>query len=129
MKLMRDARGAAAVEFALVLPPLFALLMGIFFVGWGLNCGGDVRHAVERASRVYAVDRDATEASFRSAVAANLQFVPAGQVTLAVTRRTMASGAELVDIAWSYGHPLELPFLRDQAWRFASTLSVPRPPA
>jgi Flp pilus assembly protein TadG len=123
-----DTRGAAAVEFALVLSPLLALLMGIFFVGWGLHCGGEVRHAVERASRLYVVDRDATEAAFRSAVADNLRSVSADSIDLSVTRREMESGAELVDIAWSYGHSVQLPLLPDQNWVFAHTLSVPRPP-
>ena len=57
----RSQGGAAAVEFALVCSVLFTLIIGIFNLGWALYCGSDVRHAIERGSRIYLTSPNATE--------------------------------------------------------------------
>lgn len=127
-RLIRDERGAAAVETSLILAPLFAVLMGVFFVGWAIHCSGEVRQAVTRAGRVYALERSATEATFRQRFEAELDAVSPRQVTLQFRERALPSGAELVEIQWSYGHPTKIPFT-DQVYRFGGAIEVPRPPA
>lgn len=58
---MRDAartddRGAAAVEFALVLPLLLTLLFGIIEFSWAYSQQLDVRHGAREAARLVAVN-------------------------------------------------------------------------
>ena len=51
-----DQRGAAAVEFALVVPLLLTILFGIIEFGWAYGQHLDVRHGSREASRLTAVD-------------------------------------------------------------------------
>lgn len=126
-RLLRDDSGAAAVETALVLAPLFAVLMGVFFVGWAIHCGGEVRQAVTRAGRVFALDHAATEQVFQQRFEAELAFVSPSQVTLQFRERSLPSGAELVEIQWTYGHPTKIPFTTKN-YQFGGAIEVPRAP-
>ncbi|WP_394555065.1 TadE/TadG family type IV pilus assembly protein [Agromyces sp. MMS24-JH15] len=51
----RDERGAAAVEFALVVVPLLTLLFGIIDFGWIFNQQVSLSNAAREAARYYAV--------------------------------------------------------------------------
>ena len=52
----RRERGAAAVEFALVLPLLLTLLFGIIEFGWAYAQMLDVRHGAREGARLVAVN-------------------------------------------------------------------------
>ena len=75
-------RGAAAVEFALVVPILLLLVFGIVDFGWMLNRDTMVNNASRDGVR--AASLGATSAEVRSIVATNLG-VPLNQVTTTVT--------------------------------------------
>lgn len=49
-------RGASLVEFAIVLPFLLVLLLGIVEFGWALGQMNDIRHGAREAARLAAVD-------------------------------------------------------------------------
>lgn len=57
-KLMRgkDDRGASLVEFALVMPLLIVLVMGIVEASWAFANNLDVRHGAREGARLIAVD-------------------------------------------------------------------------
>jgi Flp pilus assembly protein TadG len=57
-----DERGAAAVEFALVLPLLVTLVFGIVQAGLALNTKLTLTHAVREGARTAIVDGDAKKA-------------------------------------------------------------------
>lgn len=68
----REDRGAAAVEFALVLLPLLYIVFGIIQYGlyfWAYQGGSDVTRS---AARVAAVGEQPTCAAFRSDIAAQI---------------------------------------------------------
>lgn len=50
-RLKRDARGAAAVEFALVAPALLLTIMGIFDLSYNIYTNTMVQGAIQRAAR------------------------------------------------------------------------------
>ena len=75
-------RGAAAVEFALVVPILLLLVFGIVDFGWMLNRDTMVNNASRDGVR--AASLGATSAEVRSIVATNLG-VPLSEVTTTVT--------------------------------------------
>ena len=52
----RRERGAALVEFAMLLPLLLLLVLGIIDFGWALAQQLDVRHGARETSRLVAVD-------------------------------------------------------------------------
>lgn len=82
----RDARGAAAVEFALLLPVLLLLVFGTIQYGmyfWAMQGGSDVaRDAARRA----AVGEPATCDDFRRATLADIDSLTGPGGTAAVTR-------------------------------------------
>ncbi len=56
-RLHRDREdGAALVEFALILPLLMSLLMGMVEFGWAFSNNLDVRHGAREAARLAAVN-------------------------------------------------------------------------
>jgi Flp pilus assembly protein TadG len=58
----RAERGAAVVEFALVLPLLFMLVFGIIHFGRGYNAKIELTGAVREGARELALGRSATQA-------------------------------------------------------------------
>ncbi|TDL46985.1 TadE/TadG family type IV pilus assembly protein [Kocuria rosea] len=58
MSRFRSERGAAAVEFALVLPILVAVLLGIVEFGRAYNAQITITHAAREAARTMAVQDD-----------------------------------------------------------------------
>ena len=54
--LLRDRRGATAVEFALILPPFLLLLLGVVEFGRALWTQSALHFAVEEAARCAGVD-------------------------------------------------------------------------
>lgn len=55
-RLKRDARGAAAVEFALVAPALLLTIMGIFDLSYNIYTNTMVQGAIQRAARDSSVE-------------------------------------------------------------------------
>ncbi|MGA0599615.1 TadE/TadG family type IV pilus assembly protein [Caulobacter sp. KR2-114] len=119
-----DRSGAAALETALVMPMFLTFVLGVFWLGWGLYCGADVRHAIERAARLYLTTPATTDTQFRSAVAANLTTVSISDVTLTVTKPTV-SGATMAQIAWTYSYTLHIPFVSPVLLNFNSQIVAP----
>jgi Flp pilus assembly protein TadG len=58
----RSERGAAAVEFALVMPLLFLLVFGIIEFGFIFNKELSVTHSAREGARVYALNGSASAA-------------------------------------------------------------------
>jgi len=58
----RDERGAAAVEFALVAPLLFSIIMGIVEFGVAINFKSQLNNVTTIAARDYGVNRNKTQA-------------------------------------------------------------------
>lgn len=76
-RFVRAERGAAAVEFALVLIPLMVLLLGIIEFGFIFNQQLTVTNAAREGARVLAITRDADKAVAAAKNAAgSLQSVP-----------------------------------------------------
>ncbi|PLC12149.1 hypothetical protein AUQ48_07750 [Kocuria flava] len=67
---LRSQRGAAAVEFALVVPVLLALLLGIIEFGRAYNVQISLTHAAREAARTMAVGNVWADAVSRGTTAA-----------------------------------------------------------
>jgi Flp pilus assembly protein TadG len=119
-----DEGGAAALEFALVLPPLVVFILGIWYIGWALNLGGEVRHAVELGSRIYITNPNATTSDLQTAVASHLTDVPIASVTLATSSTTVGT-ATSQHITWSYATTAPIPFMSAIPISFSGAYDVP----
>ncbi len=116
--------GAAALEFALVLPALITFIMGVWYVGWAINLGSEVRHAVELGSRIYISNPNATSTDLSTAVSNHLTDVAIGDVTLNSSQ--VAHGtATSQHIAWSYATTATIPFLSGISFNFNGAVDVP----
>ncbi len=68
----KDERGAALIEFALVMPLLVILLMGIIDYGWAFAQNIDVRHGAREAGRLAMVDQSEAVILSRTCAAMDL---------------------------------------------------------
>src|SRR5690606_8992204 len=80
----RDQGGAAAVEFALILPIFLMLLFGIIDFGYMINRGGIINNAARDAVREASLN--ASESEVRAVAEAGV--VQVGDVNVNVTCRT-----------------------------------------
>jgi Flp pilus assembly protein TadG len=64
-RLNRRQKGAALIEFAILMPLLVLLLLGIAEFGWGLAQQIDVRHKAREALRLVIVDAPTAEIEAR----------------------------------------------------------------
>lgn len=117
--------GAAAVELALVLPVFAALIFGIFNYGWALYVGSDVRHAIERCSRLLLVDPHTTQAQLRTAVSGRLKVARIGDLNLTLTNQTLTGGTPVARISWTYSYAVAVPFVPQAVFNFDNHLIVP----
>lgn len=116
--------GGAAVEFALILPVLSTFVFGIWFIGWALNCGSEVRHAVELGSRIYVSNPAASSTDLQTAVTSHLQDVSISDVTLATSTVTEGT-AQSQHITYSYQATAPIPFMPAVTFNFAGAVDVP----
>jgi Flp pilus assembly protein TadG len=119
-----DDSGATAVEFAIVSSVFITLVLGVFWIGWGLYCGADVRHAIERASRLYLSTPQASDQQFEAAVGASLTAVPLSDIGFSITKPTI-SGAAVAQIAWTYHYTVTVPFIQPVVMDMSSQILAP----
>lgn len=124
VRYLASADGGAAVEFALILPVLATFVFGIWFVGWALNCGSEVRHAVELGSRIYISNPTATSSDLKTAVTSHLTDVSIGDVTLDTSTVTVGT-ASSQHITYSYQTTAPIPFIPTVNFNFSGAVDVP----
>lgn len=129
MRLARPRKGAesgaAAVELALVLPVFLALVFGIFNYGWALYVGSDVRHAIERCSRLLLVDPHTTQAQLRTAVSGRLKVARIDDLNLQLSNETLTGGTPVARISWTYRYTVAVPFVPRAVFNFDNHMIVP----
>ncbi len=117
--------GATAVEFALVIPVATVFIFGVWYLGWAVNCGSEVRHAVELASRIYVTNPSSTLADLKTAVASHLTDVSINSVTLASSSTTAGTASEQ-HITWSYQATMQIPVFSNLSMNFSGAVDVPQ---
>ncbi|MDP3739485.1 MAG: pilus assembly protein [Hyphomonadaceae bacterium] len=118
--------GAAAVEFALVIPALLLLVVGAMELSIALYRGASVQWAVERAARAVSLNGTLTEADIQALVDADLARVGAA-VEVDVGYSTEA-GPELTlaRITATYVHTVDIAFLPSLDIPFMVDVTAPR---
>jgi Flp pilus assembly protein TadG len=124
LRQLGDRAGAAAVELALVFPFLVMVVFGIWYIGWALYSGGEVRHAVELGSRVYISNPSATLSDLQTAVSSHLLDVPISNFTLNTATQAVGSATNQ-HITWSYQTVMSIPFVPTLPMNFSGSIDVP----
>ena len=127
--------GAAALETALVAPLFIILVLATLNVGWALYCGAEVRHAVERSTRLLLEDPETTGEVILDAVQAQLAAADPEAVDLTLTIEKIGFDAdadpedtdyrEVAKLAWTYEYTIDAPFIQAVTIPFDSSLIVP----
>jgi Flp pilus assembly protein TadG len=111
-RLADDRGGASAVEFAILAPVLFALLFGVFQLGWALHCNQSVDWAVQTAARQLVGTPSLTQAQLQSKVEALLTGgADPSHVTVALTEDPAGASPRMAQVSAAYAHTIDVPFL------------------
>lgn len=109
-RLIIDTRGAAVIEFALALPILIALMIGVLQYGMVLHASGGVRHAVGEGIRYAKVHPDATDTEILDVARTGLAGINAGGIQALNIQRGQSNGADYGRITMRYRIAPVIPF-------------------
>ena len=107
-------RGAALIEFALIMPILFLLIFGIVEFGRGYHTKTSLAHAAREAVRVAALDSGDPAQIARDA-APNLD---PGLITVTITPDPCVPGEPVV-VTLDYDHDYDIPLFGSGTWSFS----------
>jgi Flp pilus assembly protein TadG len=94
----RDESGSAVVEFAVVIPMLMLVVLGVLQVGLALHVRSTITSAAAEGARVAAVSGGDTEAGVRRTRQALSASLADGVVESVTARRTASGGVATVDV-------------------------------
>jgi Flp pilus assembly protein TadG len=122
----RDARGASAVEFAIVAPMLIVLLIGVVAVGWAIYSMVTVHYALEESGRALMLDPSLTEDELNTMVQANTGD---SSVTVTLSIDAQVGDKKLAHLSADYEVTISIPMLPDYTIAYQTSLAVPLPPS
>jgi Flp pilus assembly protein TadG len=123
---LKDASGAAAVEFALISPALFMLIVGGFQLAWTLHCAATVRWALETNARALMLNPSESSSTLKSAMVSSLNGkATASDLTVTITQDTSNPNGTLLVATSTYSTTLAIPFMDSHPLSFTSTTKVP----
>lgn len=122
--LLREEDGAAAVEFAIVSVAFLMFLFAIAYVGIIVYTNATLQWAVERGSRLAAIDPNVTQSTVSSAINSYLTAARAPTATVSysvTTSGTMKTG----NISATFDRTYTVPLIKTFSIRYRATTSVP----
>ncbi len=121
----RDDKGSLGFEFAIAMPVLVTLMLGILQFAMVLHASGAMRNAMGEGLRLAKVDTDATAAEVYTETRDEFVGVAhSGIKTLTFTRGTAANGADYGRLVMEYELQPVLPFAPIPAIRLSETKQV-----
>ena len=108
---LRNTRGAAAIEFALALPILASLMIGILQFALVFQASGAMRHASGEGIRYAKVHPGATESEVLAVVRSALGGIDKDNITSLTFVRGTTGEADYGRVAMSYSLQPLIPFV------------------
>lgn len=116
LSLFRDQRGASALEFALMAPVFFSVLIGAAQMGILFFANTGLQHAVGEGARVAMIfPRPSTETIRQAVKDARYGLDPAYLVGEPVVTIDETGDPDFAEISWSYNAPLNFIFYQTPA--------------
>lgn len=110
VSLWREKRGAAALEFAVAVPVLVLILIGIAQLGILFMANAGLRNAVAEGARLATIWPRPTETEIRNRVVGSRFGLDSARMQTPVLTYGVTDGANYVDIRMSYDVPLDFLF-------------------
>lgn len=113
---LRDERGASAVEFAMIVPLLVTIVVGIAEFGHAFQVQGTLSAAAREGARVMALQNDpaAAKAAVRDAAPTLDPAITDAQITISPASCPVnATGSTLVELTIDYPMPFLTGFFGD----------------
>jgi Flp pilus assembly protein TadG len=124
-RLVDDRSGTSALEFAIIAPVLFALLFGLFQLGWALHCNQSVDWAVQNATRQLVATPTLTQPQLQSTVQSLLTHVAdPSSVTVSLTEDPAGAHPQMAHVSASYVHTIEVPFLPPNSYTYNTSSTM-----
>ena len=108
MKILKNQKGQALVEFALILPILLLLVMGILQFGMMLNSYLTIENASREGARVGIIG--STNAEIINAIIATSPSLDPNKLTVTITPTNRVAGDTLT-VAINYNYELIVPII------------------
>ena len=110
MKSLKNNKGQALVEFAIILPILLLLLMGIFQFGMMLNTHLTIENASREGARVGIVG--STDAEIQNLIIAISPILNPQDLTLTITPdETNRNSGDTLTVKVTYNYKLNVPII------------------
>ena len=109
LQLLRDRTGSPSVDFALTLPALVLLTLGIMQLGIGFLANAGLRNAVESAARYATVYPYPTDAQIQARVTSSAFGMNTAQISTPTVTRGTANGENYVEVTATY--PVKFNFI------------------
>ena len=101
----RCRKGAAAVEFALVAPTLFIVLMGLFEFGLFAWNRHSLEHATEETARAVMMKTSVSDTQVAAEIKARAPSIPADEISASVTQETVGTTTFVtMSVAYTYNY-------------------------
>ncbi len=120
-----DARGGAAIEFALIMPFMILLLFGIFAFGWSMHSASTVRYTLEASARSLQLNNTLTQADIQSIATQKLQALGFENVNVTITTDPPSGGFKMAHVKASYAFVIEFPYFDAFPINYSTTVTVP----
>ena len=125
LTLRRDNRGAGAVEFALAVPALLTLIIGITQLGILYFANADLRNAVAAGARYASIYPRPSDTAVVQRINGKVVGLEQRYITApTITHGTDASGNTYADITMKYDVPLNFIFVKTPAVKLTETRRV-----
>lgn len=126
-RFIREASGASAVEFALVLPIFATFLFGTIQTGMALYKANTVQFALEQTARRVMVNQAMTQSQVQAYFNGELDDIISENVTVSYAVNSTGD-VPIASFAASYTHEFVIPFVPTFEVTFDAAAEVPLEP-
>lgn len=124
--LASDTRGAAAVEFAFIMPVFVVLLIGGALFGQAFYAIGSVQWAMERTARDLMLDSDLTTAEFEARVRDLTSGLTAMDYQVSYAE-TIYGEIRVTEVTTTLNYTMQMPVYGPLTLSYPVQVQIPRP--